>query len=65
MFFIYISMSFVYDYMSELASRDGSTVSELRKSMRPAVITDTEAQSRGYRDAESYLADLHDWLNGQ
>lgn len=58
-------MSFVYDYMSELASRDGSTVSELRKSLRPACITDAEAQSRGYRDAESYLADMHDWLNGQ
>lgn len=55
--------TFVNDYMSELASRDGSTVSELRKSMRPAVITDAVAQARGYRNAEDYLADLHEFLN--
>ena len=58
-------MSFVYDYLSELAARDGSTVSELRRSMRPAVITDESAQARGYATASEYEEALHEFLNSQ
>lgn len=49
--------------MSEIASRDGSTVSELRRSMRPAVITDESARSQGFDSKEKYLEAIHEFLN--
>jgi len=49
--------------MSEIASRDGSTVSELRRSMRPAVITDESARLQGFDSKEKYLEALHEFLN--
>lgn len=55
--------SFVHDYMSEIASRDGSTVSELRRSMRPAVITDESAREQGFDSKEKYLEAIHEFLN--
>ena len=57
-------MTYVHDYLSELASRDGSTVTELRRSLRPAVITDAEAIRRGYPTAAAYEQALHEFLNG-
>ena len=56
-------MSFVNDYLGELASRDGSTVSELRRSMRCVPITDAQARDRGYSSAEEYADALHEFLN--
>jgi hypothetical protein len=57
-------MTFVHDYLSELASRDGSTVAELRRSMRCVPITDAQARERGYDDADAYTDALHEFLNG-
>ena len=56
-------MSFVNDYLNELAARDGSTASELRKSMKPAVITDESAAAQGFESADAYREALHEFLN--
>lgn len=56
-------MSFINDYLNELASRDGSTASELRKSMKPAIINDQVATAQGFESAEAYREALYEFLN--
>ena len=53
-------------YLDQLCAQTGMTRTEARReSRRSSPITDAEAQRRGYRDADAYLEDLHDFLNGQ
>ena len=54
-------------YVTQIARQTGMSESEVRRESRRSAspITDAEAQARGYRSAEAYLADLHDFLNGQ
>lgn len=56
-------MSFINDYLNELAARDGSTASELRRSMKPAVITNESAAAEGFESVEAYRDALHEFLN--
>jgi len=58
-------MSFIYDYISDVAARDGADAAELRRSMRCVPITDAQAQARGYDTADAYLDALHQFLNEQ
>ena len=52
-------------YLDQLCAQTGMTRTEARRATRPVnPITDEEAQRRGYRSAEAYLSDLHDFLNG-
>ena len=54
-------------YVTQAARQTGMSEREVRREARLSAkpITDKEAQARGYRTAEAYLADLHDFLNGQ
>lgn len=54
-------------YLDQLCAQTGMTRTEARRESRRSAspITDEEALRRGYRSAEAYLADLHDFLNGQ
>ena len=51
-------------YVIQAAKQTGMTAREVMSSARPAVITDEEAQKRGYASAAEYEQALHDFLNG-
>ena len=53
-------------YVTQIARQTGMSEHEVRRESRKAAkpITDEEARSRGYRDADAYLEDLYDFLNG-
>ena len=62
---LYIHISMFNPYLDQICAQTGMTRTEARREARRSAspITDAEAQARGYRSAEAYLADLHEFLN--
>ena len=54
-------------YLDQLCAQTGMTRTEARRVTRlqSKPVTDEYAQQLGFATAEEYLADLHDFLNGQ
>lgn len=51
-------------YVTQIARQTGMSEWEVRRTARTAVITDSEAQRRGYATAVEYEEALHEFLNG-
>ena len=51
-------------YVTQIARQTGMSEAEVRRTSRRSVITDEEAQRRGYPTAEAYEEALADFLNG-
>ena len=60
---LYISLMF-NPYVTQIARQTGMSEWEVRRTARTAVITDSEAQRRGYATAVEYEEALHEFLNG-
>ena len=52
-------------YIDQVCAQTGMTEREVRKSSRPCVISDEQAQARGYANAQEYEQAIHEFLNEQ